>query len=57
MNSTVDEEVHGHLPMDFLSSIPNRLSDFFGKGWSKNFLVELSGLDSKKYQAILNFKL
>lgn len=56
MNSTVDEEVHGHLPMDFLSSIPNRLSDFFGKGWSKNFLVELSGLDSKKYQTILKFK-
>ncbi len=45
MNSTVDEEVHEHLPMDFLSSIPNRLSDFFGKGWSKNFLVEHTGLE------------
>ena len=46
LNSAVDnEEVHEHLLMDFLSSIPNRLSNFFGKGWSKNFLVEHTGLE------------
>lgn len=46
MNSAVNnEEVHEHLLMDFLSSIPNRLSNFFGKGWSKNFLVEHTGFE------------
>lgn len=46
LNSAVDnEEVHEHLLMDFLSSIPNRLSNFFGKGWSKNFLVDLAGIE------------
>ena len=40
LTSTVDnEEVHEHLLMDFISSIPNRLSNFFCAGWSKNFLV------------------
>ena len=46
LNSTVDnEEVHEHLLMDFISSIPNRLSNFFGAGWSKNFLVRVTGLE------------
>ena len=46
LNSTVDnEEVHEHLLMDFLSSISNRLSNFFGKGWSNDFLVEHTGLE------------
>ncbi len=29
----------------FLSSISNRLSNFFGKGWSNDFLVEHTGLE------------
>ena len=46
LNSSKDnEEVHEHLLMDFLSSIPSRLSNFFGKGWSKNFLVRKMGLE------------
>ena len=46
LNSSIDnEEVHEHLLMDFLSSIPNRLLNFFGKGWSKNFLVDQTGIE------------
>lgn len=46
LNSSRDnEEVHEHLLMDFLSSIPSHSSNFFGKGWSKNFLVRLTGLE------------
>lgn len=46
LNSAADNaEVHEHLPMDFLSSISSRLSKFFGKGWSKDFLVEYTGFE------------
>lgn len=46
INAAADSaEVHEHLLMDFLSSISNRLSNFFGKGWSKDFLVETIGLE------------
>ncbi len=31
--------------MGFLSSLPNRLSDFSGKGWSKNILMEHTGFE------------
>lgn len=46
INAAADSaEVHEHLLMDFLSSISNRLSNFFGKGWSNDFLVEHTGLE------------
>ena len=44
-NSVNNAEAREHLLTSFLSSIPNRLSNFFGKGWSKNFLVEHTGLE------------
>ena len=56
LNSSIDnEEVHEHLLMDFLSSIPNRLLNFFGKGWSKNFLVDQTGIEpvSKNQSPVL----
>ena len=40
-----NEEAREHLLTSFLSSIPNRLSNFFGKGWSKDFLVEHTGFE------------
>lgn len=40
-----NEEVREHLLTDFLSSIPNRFTVFFGVGWSKNFLVPAAGLE------------
>ncbi len=46
LNSAADNaEAHEHLLMDFLSSISSRLSKFFGKGWSKDFLVEYTGFE------------
>ena len=44
-NSVNNAEAREHLLTSFLSSIPNRLSNFFGKGWSKNFLVEHTGFE------------
>ncbi len=44
-NSVNNAEAREHLLTSFLSSIPNRLSNFFGKGWSKDFLVETIGLE------------
>ena len=44
-NSVNNAEAREHLLTSFLSSIPNRLSNFFGKGWSKDFLVEHTGFE------------
>lgn len=44
-NSINNAEAREHLLTSFLSSIPNRLSNFFGKGWSNDFLVEHTGLE------------
>ena len=55
-NSQKDnEEVRELLLTDFLSSIPNHLSNFFGKGWSKNFLVDQTGIEpvSKNQSPVL----
>lgn len=38
-NSINNAEAREHLLTSFLSSIPNRLSKSFSKGWSKDFLV------------------
>ncbi len=42
-----NEEAREHLLTSFLSSIPNRLSKFFGKGWSKNFLIGVYGIRTR----------
>ena len=52
-NSRKDnEEVREHLLTDFLSSIPNRFTVFFGAGWSKNVLVRITGLEPARLLTI-----
>lgn len=48
-NSINNAEAREHLLTSFLSSIPNRLSKSFGKGWSKDFLVQEKGLEPSRH--------
>ena len=48
-NSVNNAKTREHLLTSFLSSIPNRLSKFFGKGWSKDFLVQEKGLEPSRH--------
>ena len=44
-NSADNAEAREQMLTSFLSTIPNRLLYFFGKGWSKNFLVGDRGFE------------
>ena len=44
-NTAENAEAREQMLTSFLSTIPNRLLNFFGKGWSKNFLVDLAGVE------------
>ena len=54
-NTAENAEAREQMLTSFLSTIPNRLLNFFGKGWSKNFLVDQTGIEpvSKNQSPVL----